>query len=284
MSDVRKRRVLVVGGAKGIGREISLQLAVKGTRVTAVDRDRDALDALARECPSIDARTLDITDRAAIGVFLSGCEARGERWNGLVMSAAVHGACPIANMSDAFIDRVIAVNLGSHVKLLRDLLPHLEDGARIIGISSNSAEIGIPMEALYAGSKAAMERIYEALAIEMAHRHIRPLVVQTGNVDTGFNESNHAYVPDEDGYVADAWRAVTEKIDSRNGIPPRRVADAVIRLLDSRRPSFRTLVGQNAYKTHWACRLLGTTLSLRIVARILGIRPPPQRNRENPVG
>jgi NAD(P)-dependent dehydrogenase (short-subunit alcohol dehydrogenase family) len=274
MAELRKRRVMVVGGANGIGREISLRLATIGTLVTAVDRDRDALDALAREHPLIDARALDITDRAAVGVFVSECEVHGERWKGLVMSAAVHGACPIAKMSDAFIDRVIAVNLGSHVKLLRDLLPHLEDGARIVGISSNSAEIGIPMEALYAGSKAAMERIYEALAIEMAHRRIRPLVVQTGNVNTGFNESNQAYVPDEDGYVADAWRAVLRKIDSRNGISPGRVADAVIRLLDARRPPFRTLVGQNAYKTHWARRLLGTTLSLRIVPRILGIRGP----------
>jgi len=274
MSGVEKRRILVVGGANGIGREVSVYLDANGAHVTALDCDGEALDALSRQRVSIETRKIDITDRAAITNFLADCSDRKVRWNDVVMSAAVHGACPIENMNDVFIDRVLAINLSAHVKLVRDLLRHLEDGARIVAISSNSAEIGIPMEGLYAGSKAAIERVYEALSIEMAHRKILPLVVQTGNVNTGFNESNHAFVPDEDGYVANTWRAVVEKIDSRNGIPPQHVAKAVVRLLEARRPPFRTLVGQNAYKTHWARRLLGTGVSLRIVTRIFGIRMP----------
>jgi NAD(P)-dependent dehydrogenase (short-subunit alcohol dehydrogenase family) len=130
------------------------------------------------------------------------------------------------------------------------------------------------MEAVYAASKAAMERVYEALALEVAHRGIKPLVVQTGNVNTGFNETGNEYVPEDDGPVAETWRKVVGKIDSRNGIPPGRVADAVVRLLAARRPPFRTIVGANALKTYGARRLLGTYMSLRLVANVFGIRPP----------
>jgi NAD(P)-dependent dehydrogenase (short-subunit alcohol dehydrogenase family) len=213
-----------------------------------------------------------MTDRNAVAEFFSAPRAAGDHFDFVIMSAAVHGACPIEAMKDEFVETVFRVNLIAHAQFLRDVLPQLNDGARIIGLSSNCAEIGIPMEAVYAATKAGMERIYEALAIEAAHRRIRPLVIQTGNVNTGFNETGNDYQPEGDGYVANAYRAVIDKIDSRNGISPVKVAEAAVRLLYAARPPFRTLVGSNAVKTYWAQRLLGTDLALRLVVGALGIR------------
>lgn len=274
MMDSPERLALIVGGAKGIGREISRLLAAEGMRTIVVDADKTALTALARDFTGLEVHALDITDRTAVREFVAALSAAGDHFDFVVMSAAVHGACPIEAMSDEFIEKIFRVNIVDHAKFLRDVLPQLKDGARIVGLSSNSAEIGIPMEAVYAASKAGMERVYEALAIEAAHRHIRPLLIQTGNVNTGFNETGNDYEPEGEGYVANSYRAVIDKIDSRNGISPEAVAKAAVRLLRAARPPFRTLIGMNAIKVHWAKRLLGTDLALRLVVGALAIRRP----------
>jgi NAD(P)-dependent dehydrogenase (short-subunit alcohol dehydrogenase family) len=51
----------------------------------------------------------------------------------------------------------------------------------------NAIRIGIPMEGVYAASKARLERVNEALSIEASYRGIRPVIIQPGNVNTGFN-------------------------------------------------------------------------------------------------
>ncbi|MEL6963875.1 MAG: SDR family oxidoreductase [Pseudomonadota bacterium] len=273
MPELQCQSFLVVGGAKGIGQATCTRLAAKKAKLLVIDVDARALDDMA-EVRQQDVETwcFDMTKRADVTAFCHALTERGVKLDGVVMSAAVHGGCPAEAMSDAFIERIIEVNLTSHVAFVRDLLPSLRDGARIVGISSNCADIGIPMESIYAASKAGIERFYEALAIELSDRRIRPLLIQPGNVNTGFNETGNDYQPTGDGFIDEGYRRVISRIDSSNGIDPGAVADATVHALTARRPSFRTLVGMNALKTHWAKRLLGTDLALRLMAKFFGFR------------
>lgn len=275
MSRIAGHRILVVGGAKGIGREICRQLAPTGCRLIVADRDSAALAALRDELQrAVITFECDMADRPSVARALQSIEAQVGKLDAVVVSAAVHGACPAEFMTDDFIDRVIGVNLVAHVKLVRDVLPLVADGGRIVGLSSNCADIGIPMESLYAASKAGLERFYEGLSIEISYRAIKPIVIHPGNVNTGFNETGNDYAPTGNAFVDDGYRRVIEAIDSRNGLDPAVVARAVVRALTSARPRFRYVVGMNARKAHWAKRLLGTDLALRVMARFFGFSSP----------
>ena len=139
----------------------------------------------------------------------------------VILSAAVHATYPAELMPDALIERVLDVNLAAHIKFLRDVLPLVKDGGRIVGLSSNCADIGIPMESLYAASKAGLERFYEALAVEIAYRRIRPIVIHPGNVNTGFNETGNDYRPTGNPFIDDGYRRVSRRSTAATASIPR---------------------------------------------------------------
>lgn len=263
--------VLIVGGAKGIGREVARRLSSQGLRLTVADKDDQGLADLRDELGSgVETVPLDITDPGSVARALQRIGARGGKLNAVVMSAAVHSTYPAEFLPDDHIDRVITVNLTAHIKFIREVLHLVEDGGRLVGLSSNCADIGIPMESVYAASKAGLERFYEALSIELGYRKISPIVIQPGNVNTGFNETGNEYTPRGNAFVDQAYQRVVRAIDSRNGMDPAVVAKAVVDALTTRRPRFRYIVGMNAIKAHWAKRLLGTDWSLNLLARYFG--------------
>lgn len=278
LKPLEDQRVLVLGGASGIGRALCERLIAAESDLHILDRDAAKLGWADATGDRVSTRLVDMSDRAAVRALCEGYRSEDTHFDAVVVAAAIHGGAPAAAMEDAFIDRLLDVNLGSHMSFVREILPSVVDGGRIIGISSNCAEVGIPMESAYAATKAGLERYYEALAIEIADRGIRPLVVQVGNVNTGFNETGNDYVAQGDSYTDTAYRTVIEKIDSANGIPPAAVADALIGLLRARRPAFRSLVGMNAKKTYWARRLLGTEFSLRLVTKVFGLNATQPRS------
>ncbi len=274
MSDLSRSRILVLGGGHGIGRALCDDLLGLGAEVHVLDCNAGHLEWVAGTGARAHAHQLDMTNRAAVRAFADTCAEAGWRFDAAVIAAAVHGGCPAVAMSDEFIANLLDVNLGAHMAFVRDILPHLADGARLVGISSNCAEIGIPMESAYAATKAGLERFYEALVIELADRRIRPMVIQVGNVNTGFNETGNTYTPAGDSFTDTAYRTVIGKIDSRNGLPPAEVAAAIRRQIAKAKPPFRVIVGTNALKTYWARRLAGTEISLKILTKVFGLPRP----------
>lgn len=269
MPDLKEQKIVVMGGAKGIGKALCETLAAGGAELHILDIE-DEFPVLG---PKVIGHKIDMTDRSAVARFFQDCASNNIAFDAAVIAAAVHGGCPAEKMPDSFIDQVIDVNLSSHMAFVRELIPQMRPSGRIVAISSNCAEVGIPMEAAYAATKAGLERFYEALAIETSDRKLKPIVVQVGNVNTGFNETGNVYSPTSTGFTDDAYRKVISKIDSSNGMPPAVVARDISRLLTMAKPPFRELIGMNAKKTYWARRLLGTEMSLKLVSGVFGLKP-----------
>jgi NAD(P)-dependent dehydrogenase (short-subunit alcohol dehydrogenase family) len=256
--------VMIVGAAGGIGRAASTALARAGYLVLAADISAARLKELPD--PGIRTEVLDMCDRSAVRELAGRLSVEGARLAGLVVAAAVHSTHPAALLPDDLVDRVIDVNLVSHVKLVRDFLPLMAPGGTIVGVSSIAAIVGVPMSSLYSASKRGLEGFYESLRNEVRHDRIRVSVIQPGNVDTGFNETGNTYEPSGDGSVDAAYRTVVSRIDSRLGMPPARVARDIVRAITSRRPRFRYVTGMNAVKAWLALRLLGDDAALSLMA------------------
>ncbi|MEA2494420.1 MAG: hypothetical protein QOJ29_2331, partial [Thermoleophilaceae bacterium] len=162
------RRVLVTGGASGIGAEIARRFASDGARVAVLDRDPAALERFAGADTSCE-RTLaaDVTDAASVDRAFETLE---EPWGGidvLFNNAGISRRESFLEMSLEAWEAVIAVNLtGCFLVAQRAARWMVRDGGGvIINIGSVSGIVGMPNYASYNSSKAGVIELTKTMAL-----------------------------------------------------------------------------------------------------------------------
>jgi NAD(P)-dependent dehydrogenase (short-subunit alcohol dehydrogenase family) len=271
MSQLHKN-VLIVGGARGIGRIAAEQLMDQGHQLLVADRDEQEL----RKCRTgwndqVGIFPVDLTNRHEVRRAFDWVKSEVGMLDAVVITAGVHSTYPVEYLPDEVIDHVLEVNLASQIRFVRDVIPFIRQGGRIITVSSVSACVGIPMESVYAASKAGLELFFESMNIELAYKNIRCVIVQPGNVNTGFNETGNDYRPVGNSYIDNLYMKIVTQTSSRFGIPPAMVARAIVESIKCDRPPICVVVGGNANKAHWAKRLLGRDLAQQVLKRVMGI-------------
>ncbi len=257
------KNILVVGGASGIGAQTVKLLQEKKYHVQVGDIHKPDGD--------VDHIILDISGPSGYANALTQFRSAKKRYDALVITAAMHSAYPSEYAGNDLIDKIMAVNLTGHIKFVRDMIPLLNSDARIIAVSSIAAGVGIPMESLYSASKAGLEMFYESLSVEIAYRGIHCSIIQPGNVNTGFNEKNNDFKERGQSAVDEPYHKILKRIDSRLGMPPLDVAKVIAAAVDAPRPKFSYVVGANAFKAHWAKRILGRDLALAVMKKFFGL-------------
>jgi short-subunit dehydrogenase len=276
MNNVKKthsRNILVVGAANGIGKSTVDSLLAKGYEVAAADCDIENLKKLQilNSDKALHLLELDITKKESITSAKDWVKENFSQLDNLVITAGRHNTCPVEYLSDETIDSLFQVNLVGHIKLVRDFLPLISSGGKIIGVSSLAGCIGIPLSSIYSSSKFGLEGFYEVLALEARFRNIYPVLIEPGNVNTGFNEKGNDYDPKGIPFIDEAYKRVLDKIHSRHGISPDYVASTILKVLEIKKPRLAYLAGFNAKKAYYARNVLGRTIARSLVAQHFGI-------------
>ena len=172
----------MVGGACGIGKATIAKLFPDNYNVIVADSNKEELELLKAEHTdkwdnSLSIFPLDIADKNKVAEALLWMKEKFGGIDFVVISAGIHSTCPVEFLIDDDIYKVMDVNLIAHIKLVRDLLPIMKDGGRIIGISSIAAGLGVPMSSIYSASKAGLEGFYESLSIEVSYRKIKAILI-----------------------------------------------------------------------------------------------------------
>ncbi|MBT5551172.1 MAG: SDR family NAD(P)-dependent oxidoreductase [Nitrospina sp.] len=274
MSD-NSKVILVIGGACGIGKATATVLLSQNYRVICADINYEKLEEIKTNYKDpfenqLFTYHLDITDQSSVSQCLSWIKSEFTSLDGIVISAAAHSAYPVEFLTNEIIDQVININLTAHIKLIRDALPIIKDGGSVIGISSIAAGLGVPMSSMYSASKAGLEGFYESMSAEVSYRNIKTILIHPGNVNTGFNETGNEYRPTGNSFVDAGYQRVVSGIDSSKGMDPNDVAKVIVSAIQTRSPKFCYVVGMNALKAHWAKRLLGRELALKLMAKYFG--------------
>ncbi|HEV7734601.1 MAG TPA: SDR family NAD(P)-dependent oxidoreductase [Candidatus Binatia bacterium] len=184
------RAALVTGGGSGIGRGIALRLAHDGANVAVLDRDGAAACAVAAEVGAIGRRGVavdgDVADTASVTRAVADARAALGPLLVLVNAAGISGFAPLADMTDAQWDGMIAVHLRGTFVCTRAVLPDMLAGGsgRVVNISSVGGLRGGPMLTHYAAAKAGVLGFTKALAIEVGGRGITVNAIAPGLVDT----------------------------------------------------------------------------------------------------
>lgn len=222
--------VIVTGANSGIGLATTKHFLDEGARVLAVDLNVAALRQLSVERLEIDLAATDAPARIvrkAAQVF--------DSVDALINNAGVGGARTLALSDDAFIDRVLDINLRAVMRLTRDLLPLLrKPGASIVNVTSVYGEIGYPGSAPYAASKGAISQLTRQLAADLAPEGVRVNGVAPGVIRTAMTEKRL------DG-DAEYWAAMVDATPLGKIGTPEQVA-SVIAFLCS--PDASYVVGQ----------------------------------------
>ncbi len=190
MNTTSQRVAIVTGASRGIGAAIAERLAADGFTVIVNYSGNQALaDELVRKIEQSGGRALsaraDVSDAAAVAQLFDRAEQAFGGVDILVNNAGVIALAPVAEMSDADVDRLIDINLKGTFNTLREAAKRLRDNGRIINFSSSVVGLLQPSYGMYAASKAAVEALTSVLAKELRGRNITVNAIAPGPTATG---------------------------------------------------------------------------------------------------
>mgnify|MGYP001799504618 CR=1 FL=1 len=179
-------RVLITGGASGIGRRFAERFAETGARIAVCDADAQAAEELSVAHPEILTRTTDVTNEAQMQAFLDEVEAA---WGGVDVVCANAGtggpAGRIEDMSYADWQACVAVNLhGTFLTCRWAARVMRAQGAGLILITSSTAGLfGYPLRSPYATAKWGLVGLTKTLAMELGTAGVRVNAIAPGAVE-----------------------------------------------------------------------------------------------------
>lgn len=181
------KRVLVTGGARGVGRAIVRRLAREGYSVDfTVNTSVEDADRLCAELgPTTKALRCDLTDKKAVDRLAEALATDGPYW-GLVHNAGITYDNLAVLIDQDRAEALMQVNYWSFVRLVKALARPMthQRGGRIVAIGSLTAARGSQGNAAYAASKAALQGFITTLTIEVARRGVTVNAVVPGFIDT----------------------------------------------------------------------------------------------------
>lgn len=224
MSSLASRIALVTGGSRGIGAEISRELAARGAHVvltyTGSQAAADRVVAGIRDSGGVaSAARVDVTDRAASNALVDAVVAEHARIDILVNNAGITRDGLLVRMSDEDWDGVIETNLTGAFVMTRAVAKHMmkQRSGAIVNVASIVGLSGNAGQANYAAAKAGMIGLTKSVARELAPRSIRVNAVAPGFIETDMTASLPATVRE----------AALERIALRRFGSPTDVAKAV---------------------------------------------------------
>ena len=181
-------RVLVTGGASGIGLTIAQAFVEAGARVHVCDASQDALDVMRenRSTQSITGTLADVADQAGVARVFADVESQLGGLDVLINNAGIAGPTSgVDEMDVAAWEQTVAVNLNAQFYFARQAVPLLRmspDGGAIIAMSSVAGRLGYAYRTPYASTKWAAVGLTKSLAIELGPQGISVNAIQPGIV------------------------------------------------------------------------------------------------------
>lgn len=188
---------IITGGSRGLGRNTAVSLARRGVDVifTYHAKQQEA-EAVVREIEAMGRKAaafqLDTGDTRAFDGFASDVRKTLQQWGRerfdfLVNNAGHSLHVPFVDVTEAQFDEMVAVGFKGVYFLTQKLLPFMNDGGRIVNMSSGLARVPMGNSSAYGSVKGAIEVLTRYLAKELALRKITANAVAPGPIQTDFS-------------------------------------------------------------------------------------------------
>jgi NAD(P)-dependent dehydrogenase (short-subunit alcohol dehydrogenase family) len=190
---------LITGGSRGLGKNTALSMAKQGMDVVLTYQSKQAaaqevveeIAALGRKAVALQ---LDVAQVKTFDAFASTLKQalqthfQAEKFDFLVNNAGTGLTAPFAETTEQVFDDMVNIHLKSTFFVTQKLLPLINDGGRIINISSGLARFTLPGYSAYAAMKGGIEVLTRYMAKELGARQIAVNTVAPGAIETDFGQ------------------------------------------------------------------------------------------------
>src|SRR5580700_10610586 len=222
MKGLKDKRVLITGGASGIGAATAARFLEEGSRVCVLDRDPQACEQIKRELPALTSTIIaDVTDLMQVEAAFAEAIRLMDGVDVLINNAGISIRHKFLDITPEEWERVIAVNLTGVFYVAQTAARHMwenfsaERGAGVIlQTASTNGIVGQPYYADYNATKAGVIELTRSMALELAPR-IRVCAVAPGYVLTPMQRAE---------YTDAMLEEVNRKIPLRRHAKPEEIA------------------------------------------------------------
>jgi NAD(P)-dependent dehydrogenase (short-subunit alcohol dehydrogenase family) len=254
---------LITGATSGIGEATAYRLHDRGYAVFAAGRNPEALNTLRSR--GLHARTLDVTDEAAVARLVDEIHTDHGGVDVLVNSAGYPLPCPLEQVALSDLRQLFETNVVATLHLSQLVLPGMRarKAGRIVTIGSTGGRFTSPGAGAYHVVKYGVEALSLSLGAEVAPFGVRVVLIDPTGVRTPFVTSQfetvHSY-PDDDPYgqFKIRYAETTRKLTKTPGtmVDSDTVARAVVRAVEAKNPKPRYIVGASGKASVLARALL----------------------------
>jgi NADP-dependent 3-hydroxy acid dehydrogenase YdfG len=189
------KTVFITGASSGLGRGLALHYALNGATVHAAARRQEELANLAAEAPkgSIVPVQLDVQDHDAL---VAAIEAAGDI-DLIIANAGVGQPTSARKMDWKVVRKIMDVNVTSACVTIAAALPRMiaRNSGHVVAVSSLAAFRGMPGNASYCASKAALHTWMESVRVDLTKTKVRATTIYPGFVRTEMTAKNKYRMP-----------------------------------------------------------------------------------------
>jgi NAD(P)-dependent dehydrogenase (short-subunit alcohol dehydrogenase family) len=222
MQGLKHKRVLITGGASGIGAATAERFSDEGSQVCILDRDAKACDAIRHQLPKISVAILaDVTSRSQVeAAFAQAVRAMGSV-DVLINNAGISIRHNFLDITAEDWDKIIAVNLTGVFHVAQTAARHMVENYSadrpagvILQTASTNGIMGYPHYADYNATKAGVIELTKTMALELAPK-VRVCAIAPGYVLTPMQRAE---------YTDEMLEEVNQKIPLRRHAKPEEIA------------------------------------------------------------
>jgi len=191
---------LVTGGSRGLGKDMALSIARKGIDVIITYRNKKeeaaevvkSIEAMGQQSTAL---ALDMSNFPSLDSFVTEVkQVLQKKWSQtnfdfLINNAGMGATVPFLQVTEELFTDFLNVHFKGIYFLTQKMVPFINDGGRIINISTGTTRFSNPGYSVYASMKGAVEVFTKYLAKELGAKGIGANIVAPGPIETDFNNA-----------------------------------------------------------------------------------------------